>query len=204
MKRTQSILAISLLLIASAAHAQLYKWVGPDGKVHYSDSPPPASVKKVETKPVGGSEPSGPALPFELAEAVRSNPVTLYTAPKCAPCDAARTFLTGRGVPFSERTVVTNADIAKIRELGDGQLPVALIGRRKQLGFDAGAWGNALTASGYPETSKLPPGYRNAAPQAAAPEAPPPTAQARAAAPEPERPEALPPAIGNAPPGFRF
>jgi hypothetical protein len=34
-------LLISLLLAAMPASAELYKWVGPDGKAHYGDAPPP-------------------------------------------------------------------------------------------------------------------------------------------------------------------
>lgn len=45
---------------------------------------------------------AGPALPYEVAEAARKNPVTLYTSSNCSPCDTGRTMLTSRGVPFRE------------------------------------------------------------------------------------------------------
>jgi glutaredoxin len=204
MKRIHLLLALSFLFSATAAQAQLYKWVGPDGKVTYSDSPPPSSIKKVEAKTIGANEPSGPPLPYELAEAVKNNPVTLYTAPKCSPCDDGRKLLNERGIPFAEKTVASNGDVAKLRQLGDGQLPLLLIGRNKQQGYEASAWSTALTYAGYPESSKLPPGYRNPSPEAAVPAAP-----AVAAKPNGEKTvskpsEELPPAVGNAPPGFRF
>jgi hypothetical protein len=34
------IFAVLLLLAASVAHADVYKWKAPDGKIHYSDLPP--------------------------------------------------------------------------------------------------------------------------------------------------------------------
>lgn len=43
------ILGFATLLAALPAMADLYKWVDADGKVHYSDQQPPASVKKHET-----------------------------------------------------------------------------------------------------------------------------------------------------------
>lgn len=41
MKKTA--LALSLLLCCASSYAGLYKWTDENGKVHYSDSPPPTS-----------------------------------------------------------------------------------------------------------------------------------------------------------------
>ncbi|TXT21731.1 MAG: hypothetical protein FD134_2608 [Gallionellaceae bacterium] len=38
-------LPVFLLLLSFSAHGALTKWVDADGKVHYSDEPPPANVK---------------------------------------------------------------------------------------------------------------------------------------------------------------
>lgn len=38
-------LLILLMLVSTTAFAELSKWVDADGKVHYSDQPPPANVK---------------------------------------------------------------------------------------------------------------------------------------------------------------
>jgi glutaredoxin len=195
-----------LLLCAASAHAQLYKWVGPDGKVTYSDTPPPASARQVERKSLGDGGIPTADLPYELAEAVRNSPVTLYTSAKCPPCDAGRNLLRQRGIPFREKTVTTNSDMAKLKEAGgDTQLPFLLIGRSTQQGFEPGAWNGALTAAGYPESSMLPRSYQSPKAEAAAPaQAPAQSAKAETRQPEETRPEDLPPPAGNAPPGFRF
>jgi len=206
------LLAISLLLAAGASHAQMYKSVGPDGKVTYSDQPPPNPVRQIETRPANSTAATGPALPYELAEIVKTQPVVLYVSSNCAPCDQGRSLLNARGIPFTERTVATNADIAQLREVsGDVQLPLLLVGSERQTGFSDSAWANALSSAGYPASSKLPAGYRNPAPQAAAPQtasAKPtpatPAAPAEATQPAPRLAEELPAATGNAPPGFRF
>lgn len=186
-----------LALTAVSAQAQ-YKYVGPDGRVTYSDSPPPANAKAVQKKDLGastGSAASGASLPFAVRQAAQNFPVTLFTAPGCGGCDTARTFLTQRGIPFTEKTVSTAEDTAAFRvATGATSIPVALIGSGKQVGFEAGAWGAALDAAGYPPTSMLPPSYRNPPPTAAAPqEKPAPTAQAQ------PKPEAAAPAAPAAP-----
>jgi glutaredoxin len=201
-KNVHFMLSLALLLGAGSAHAQLYKWVGPDGKITYSDAPPPSTVKKVETRS-GFGEASGPPLPFELAEAARNHPVTLYTQDKCAPCEEGRKLLNARGIPFTEKTVSTAEDLAKLQQVGDGTVPMLLIGRSKQPGFSASGWSAALTGAGYPESSKLPPGYRNPAPQPAAP-APVAAVKKNDAEQSVSRSEELPAATGKAPPGFRF
>ncbi|WP_151637355.1 glutaredoxin family protein [Noviherbaspirillum aerium] len=209
MKRLLQSCSVLMLLCAATAHAQLYKWVGPDGKVTYSDVPPPKTAAKVETRALSAGGSVFGDLPYELAEVTRSHPVTLYTTRNCAACDDGRKLLSERGIPFQEKTVTSNEDIARFKQAGgDGNLPMLTIGREKENGFEAGAWNGALTSAGYPETSRLPRNYRNPAAVAAAP-----APQAVAAeknrtqeqpAAKPSAATELPPAIGNAPPGFRF
>ncbi len=201
-----TVLVVSALLIGGSATAQqLYKWVGADGKVTYSDTPPPRSAKRTETKIIAGGHEAAESLPYEVAQAVKGSPVTLYTTTACAACDRARSFLTGRGVPFSEKTVTTLEDSERLKRAGgDGTLPLLLIGRSKQIGFESTAWATMLIAAGYPEISKLPPGYRNAPAMAAAPVV---EKQIKASA-EVEsdpNPEVAPKAVNDkAPPGFHF
>lgn len=210
MKSTASVLVMTLLIATGAAHAQLYKWVGADGKVTYSDVPPPKTAKQVEQKDIvsatDGASTAG--LPFELAQAARNHPVTLYTSEKCEPCEEARTYLKQRGVPFAEKTVTSTDDIARLKQVaGNSRLPFVTIGRDKQSGFDSSAWGTSLSAAGYPQTSMLPKNYRQSAPEAAAPKATVEKAAQRgqASARAVEMPAgSAPPAAGNAPPGFRF
>lgn len=206
MKRNLS-LSLLLLLCAAGAHAQLYKWVGPDGKVNYTDTPPPASAARVEQKSIAGGGGSRYGdLPYELSEAVKANPVTLFSTANCTACDEGRRLLNERGIPFREKTVTSNEDIAQLKQAGgSSQLPFLTVGRSNQTGFQAESWGAALTAAGYPETSKLPKSYRSPQAEAAAPKPAPAAKQTQqddrnVVSPSGE----LPPATGNAPPGFRF
>ncbi|WP_206047114.1 DUF4124 domain-containing protein, partial [Noviherbaspirillum denitrificans] len=85
MKRILQSCTILMLMCVGSAYGQLYKWVGPDGKVTYSDAPPPSTATRVETKAVSIGGVSTADLPYEVAEAVKAHPVTLYTTKDCQP-----------------------------------------------------------------------------------------------------------------------
>lgn len=213
MKLAFKALPIAALLLIGPAHAQLYKSVGPDGKVIYSDRPATSNSTPLSGRPASAS--SASELPYALAQAVRAHPVTLYTTSDCLPCDDGRALLKKRGVPFQEKTVSTNDDAVALKHVGGSStLPFLTIGKQREEGFEPGSWNKNLTAAGYPAESQLPRNYRDSAPQAAAPrpqEAPARTASSNAATNTPNTPPSassgateLPPATGNAPPGFRF
>jgi len=154
--------SVALLLIAGTASAQ-YKYVGPDGRVTYSDLPPPPTAKAVEQKKLGNAG-NAPTLPFEVQQAMTKYPVTLYTGDKCAPCDEARSFLRTRGVPFTEKTVNSDDDIASFKQQSpDGTAPVMTVGSRKSVSFSQASWVNLLDSAGYPAASTLPRDYQNVA-----------------------------------------
>lgn len=161
----------SLLIVTAAlgstlgAQAQtIYRIVGADGKVTFSDKPPVSAEQgKIAGTGVGASGGvSGSALPFELRQIASKFPVTLYTAPDCGPCNSGRALLTGRGVPFNERTVTTPEDSASLQRIGgDRTLPLLMVGGQKIRGFSDSEWTQYLDAAGYPKTSVLPAGFRN-------------------------------------------
>lgn len=156
-------LAVGLLGLVVSAVAQ-YKHVGPDGRVTYSDRPLPGATTGTVTRPGASAGPGDAAeLPYELRRVVQRYPVTLYVTSPCAPCDAGRTLLRQRGVPFTEITVQGNDDIAELqRREGSIDLPMLRLGAQRVTGFDGTDWHATLDAAGYPRTSKLPAGYRAA------------------------------------------
>lgn len=168
--------ALSLASLTMPAYA-VYKIVGPDGKVTYSDTPPPAgSQAKVQAVSVNGGS-GGPnlnGLPAEVRQAATKFPVTLYTTTGCRPCDSGRQFLQQRGIPFSERTIGTSAtETAALQSLtGSTTLPVLSIGQQQLKGVTASEWTSYLDAAGYPAQSKLPANYRAPSPTPLVPPAP--------------------------------
>jgi glutaredoxin len=153
--------------VGDANAQQIYRIVGPDGRVTFSDQPPldtGKSATPAKTVPLtGAGGPSNAALPFELRQAASRYPVTLYSAPSCAPCGAGRAMLSARGVPFAEKTVTTNEDIEALKRLATGAtLPMLTIGGQQLRGFSEAEWTQFLDAAGYPKSSQLPPGYAQA------------------------------------------
>jgi glutaredoxin len=179
----------------------LYKVVGPDGKVTYTDRPP--SDAPAQTLKSNGVTASTEGLPYELQRVVSRYPVSLFTGPKCVPCDAARQLLKERGVPFVEKTVTTPDDVrAFSKQESTDQLPTVRIGQKQLQGYNQAEWTSYIDAAGYPSKSALPLNYRW---PAAAPLAPPEPKASGANTPAPRSPDAPPPAPTDAPAsGFRF
>ena len=155
---------LSGLGVASLAHAQtIYRAVGADGKVTFSDKPTVSATNVTATS--GGGKPQdigGPVLPSELRQVVSKYPVTLYTSSNCAPCNTGRSLLNGRGVPFNEKTVSTNDDAQALQRIsGDTSLPFLTIGGQQIKGYSDAEWTQFLDAAGYPKKSALPATYRN-------------------------------------------
>jgi len=203
------LIALGALCISTATVSnaqQVYRIVGPDGKVTFSDKPPAETNAKVRA--AAGSSGGGVAtasLPFELRQIAQKYPVTLYTGENCGPCQSAKTMLINRGIPFAEKTVMTPEDSQALQRLsGENSLPFATIGGQQLKGFSDSEYTQFLNAAGYPATSILPASYRQpaASPMVAVAAAPATNAQAapaRGAAPAPQ----AAPAAAN-PSGIRF
>ena len=185
------VLGLAGFTALTVAQAQtVYRIVGPDGKVTFSDRAPekvaPGERSSAVSVPDGGTNNS--ALPFELRQAAQRFPVTLYAGAQCAPCDSARSMLVARGVPFTERTVASNEDLDALKKLSGGtNLPFGTIGGQQLVGYSETEWVQYLDAAGYPKQSQLPSNYRRsaAAPLVAVKPAQP--AQAAASKPEARR-----------------
>jgi glutaredoxin len=158
-----SVLGASLLSLGLTAHAT-YKWVGADGKITYSDIPPPVEGKLLRG-PSGAPQAAAEVesgLPYALKQAVAKYPVVLYSANDCAPCKMAREVLTKRGVPFSEKLITNGTDAEQFKKLGftDLTMPSITVGKEKSVGFEASAYDRLLDSAGYPRSSVLPSTYK--------------------------------------------
>ncbi len=211
-------LALATLLCTlgwtGAAHAQaVYRIIGPDGKVTFSDRAPTEDAAPTATVRAGSapqaSSSATTALPYALRQIATRFPVTLYTGNDCAPCASARNLLVNRGIPFTERTVTSNEDIAALERLSGGSsLPFGTIGGQQLSGFSDTEWTQYLDAAGYAKQSQLPPGYqRTAATPLVAVQQAAPAAQKNAEPPAPARPQAPAASSGptpSNPAGIRF
>jgi glutaredoxin len=153
----------ALLLAAAGTLAQpIYRNVDKNGKVTFSDRAPTASTEPATAPQAGIVPPANAGLPYELRQVAQRYPVTLYTGEECAPCGAARSLLTTRGIPFEERTVKSNQDVEALQRMtSQASLPLLTIGSQQLKGFSDTEWSQYLDAAGYPKSNSLPPAYRN-------------------------------------------
>ncbi len=160
---------------------QLYKWVDKDGKVTYSDQPPPKDVKNVEQKKMMDSSPGVDNVPYAVKSAIERNPVVLYANFCGETCDGARALLNTRGVPFTDRNPEKDPKALDALKAATGaqDVPVLLVGTRIIRGFAEETWNEALTSGGYPRNNP------NLQPRPPAPATPPPAADAPKAATTP-------------------
>lgn len=207
----RSVLGLLLAASTAAALAQTpYKVVAPDGKVTYTDRPvaaqPGMQVQPLKRDAVSGAVSgglSGPPLPADLRAVQARFPVKLYTTTDCASCDSGRRLLQQRGVPYSERLVTTEDDIAALQRLSAGRtLPVLTVGGQTLRGYGESDWLSTLDLAGYPKESRLPRGWQAPPAEPLVARTPVVTlrapAEARVAS-EPDLPQALP-----EPTGIRF
>jgi glutaredoxin len=175
-------LAAALVLAAGAAHAgQLYKWVDRDGRVNYTDQPPPPEARSAERKRLG-DKPGAQGVPFALQEAMRNFPVVMYTASDCGDgCKQASAYLANRGIPHEELDARDEGAAEKLSALTGGKLevPVMTVGSNVVRGYEEGAWARALDAAGYPSSTVLPRGTdpKQLAAKPQPPAAPPPAGE---------------------------
>ena len=179
---------------ATLGQTNVYRWVDKDGKVHFSDSPPPQDVRESTSRMMGGGQAAAPQMPYETQQAVKKNPVVLYSSTNCGElCAQGRALLGKRGVPFTERNAANAADAEQVKKLiGTLEVPVLLVGEKHLKGYDEGTWQAALDRAGYARTAL--PGQANAAPAPAVTPPPP------SAPPSPPAAAGTPPAKEGEPP----
>jgi glutaredoxin len=128
----------------------VYKWTDADGRIHYSDSPPPdRKAAQVEIKV---NSISGPAV----VSTVKGGPpaakerVRIYTTTSCGYCKKAKAQLVARRVAFDEIDVeASDSARREFASLGGRGVPVILVGSQRMDGYNAGRLEAMLQSAGY-------------------------------------------------------
>ncbi len=138
------------LFLALPASAGVYKWTDAQGRIQYSDSPPPAAkATQLKLQSFTGTA--------QVSQAIGADSgVTIYTAEWCGVCKRAKAFFAQNGVPFREWDVEkTEFGAIKFKQLGGSGVPLITVGSEKMAGFAAGSfmemWKKAQSKSGIPE-----------------------------------------------------
>jgi glutaredoxin len=151
-------LIVPLAFPAPADAQQIYRWTDDKGRVHITDTPPPANARDMQVRNLGSSSAAPTQMPFELAQAVKDFPVVLYTSPNCKdPCAMARAALNKRGIPFKEVQVWEQESNTELKRIsGSDEVPTLLVGKSVHKGFQQTAYDALLDSARYPRAGILP------------------------------------------------
>jgi glutaredoxin len=130
----------------------LYKSVGPDGRIVYSDRPP--AEGRLEKTITFENLPSSPlpAATSSYVEQLRrtsasssadtpTNGVVLYAAAWCGFCKRAKAYLAGKGVQYQEFDIDTKDGMAAFARAGGGKgVPLLIADGRRVQGFSPAAY----------------------------------------------------------------
>lgn len=144
MLRAAPILIFGLFALAPAFGQVLYKYVTPEGKVVYTDHPPPQGklLKTITPDPAPVT-----ALPTSAAEQLRRlqelrpasaqiGGTVLYSAVWCAYCTKAKAWLSAKGIAYREVDIDTPDGMASFAQAGGGKgVPLLLARGQRVQGF---------------------------------------------------------------------
>lgn len=150
-----SALALLALLVAVAATAQtqqVYRYVDPEGRIVYSDKPPPPNARDAQAKRVGQNTIETSDLSYSEVMAQERFPVTLYTFGCGTICESASALLNKRGIPHTVVDVGQSDGADKLKRLTGGlDAPALQVGDQYATGFNESRWQNLLNDAGYPK-----------------------------------------------------
>ena len=154
MKTLKWLLLAGLAMMMTTAQAQMvYRWLDRDGKVQYSDTPPPLDARSSQQKRLGsGITVDDDGVPYAVKLAKEKNPVIAYLTDCGELCSNARALLSKRGIPFAVRDPGKDSDAADAlkKQIGVLEVPAMTVGQSVVRGFDEAQWNSALDAGGYP------------------------------------------------------
>ena len=152
-RRLLAFVTLAVLAASGAAAQSLYRYIDANGRVVYSDQPPPPSAKDVQARKLPENVIETDPTPLAARQAAERFPVTLYTF-DCDICREAQALLAKRGIPFETVVVTEEKGAARLKALtGKQSAPVMQVGDKQVLqGYNEERWQAVLDDAGYPRT----------------------------------------------------
>jgi glutaredoxin len=148
------IIALCALLACLPAEAQqVYRWVDGNGRVQYSDKPPPgvkAAAVQSRISSYSGT-PTVTGMPSAGAKGMETRPaIKMYVTEWCTYCKQARAYLSRQGIRHTELDVEKSAAARdEYQRLQGRGVPVILVGTQRMNGYSEDRLAQMLKAAGY-------------------------------------------------------
>ena len=129
--------AAVLALAAAGAGAQgVYRWTDAQGKVYYTDKPPP-NAKSTEVADRINSYAGPPTVTERRGASAAETPgVVMYATSWCPYCKQARAYFQQQGIAYAEHDIERSAAAnAEFKLLGGRGVPLILVGNQVMKGF---------------------------------------------------------------------
>jgi glutaredoxin len=144
MKIMKSVLFLLLFACsASFVHAEIYKWVDEQGRVHYGDNPnekeklSSTNISSYESVTYGEAQNmSVKSTGSSAIKSTKKKKVTMYSTSWCGYCKKAKKYFQAKGIPFVEYDIEKNAKAKRAYDaLGGKGVPVITMGKKRMNGF---------------------------------------------------------------------
>ncbi|MDR0769761.1 MAG: DUF4124 domain-containing protein [Burkholderiales bacterium] len=145
-----AVVVLALAFNVSAQDKNLYRYLDADGRVVYTDRPPPPSAKDTQIKRPSGNFIETDKISAGTRQAMERFPVTLYAFSCGTLCEEAEALLQKRGIPYTFVNTQDETGIERLKKLTGGlQVPVLQVGTDFARGFNETSWQQMLDQGGY-------------------------------------------------------
>lgn len=138
MQKLKIFFFLAVIITVPSSHAEVYKHVDKNGRVHFSDRPP-ANLKSeiVTIRKINSIK--GPAVITKTNSktAGKNNKIVMYSAEWCGVCKRARRYFSANRIPFTEHDIDKSRKAKReFQKLQGKGVPLILVGDYKMTGFD--------------------------------------------------------------------
>ncbi|QLI82398.1 DUF4124 domain-containing protein [Chitinibacter fontanus] len=153
--KKQALLLLAMVYAATATAGKVYQWRDADGRVYYSDQPPPQVVAKerqIRPNTIGNAS----QAQSKASKVAAEDEIVLWVSANCEPaCSQALAILDQRNVRYE----VKNADPSNEKSMlgffnaaGTMQArpPILIIGKNVLKEWNSPVWQAELSKAGYP------------------------------------------------------
>ena len=146
----KAIIALCALLASIPVSAQqIHRWVDADGRVQYSDKPPPG----VKSRPVEvriNSYSGTPVVSGAPSAGATRPEIRMYATDWCPYCKKAQAYFAQQGIRYAHIDIEkSEAGKAEYQRHGGRGVPLILVGTQRMNGFSEERLAQMLKAVGY-------------------------------------------------------